>query len=116
MNINKLQNLNKFYNRAEQPSEGENSTRASQHSSAQDSGDKVSIDEYEFRNNDLLIAKHELGKLKKVSSSRVNELKTKITEFQEAKTNPDKQIQETEMGKKINNPAVWQNIAHKILQ
>lgn len=116
MDINKLNNISgNNVNKTNETSKGKESQRTSSKSSDTPT-DKVSLDDYQFRNNDQLFAKLELEKLNESSSKQFKEMKAQVSEYMEASQNPDTSIQQTEMGQKINDPSVWGNIANKILQ
>lgn len=117
MDINKLNNISgNNVNKTNETSKGEASQKVSSKSSADTPTDKVSLDDYQFRNNDQLFAKLELEKLNESSSQQFKEMKAQVSEYLEASQNPDADPQQTTMGQKINNPSVWGDIASKILQ
>ena len=117
MDINKLNNINnKNVNKTNGTSEGGASQKASSKSSINTTEDKVSIDDYKFRNNDKLFAEIELEKLNESSSRQFKEMKSQVSEFLKASEQSPEAAQETEMGQKINDPEVWGDIANKILQ
>lgn len=118
MDINKLNNnINGRINKTEESSKGQKTTDASSEKSAVDSNvDNVSINDYKFLKNDREFAKLEMEKVNDASSKRLLEFKSKISEYQEAKNISDEAARETEIGRKINDSAVWEDIAKKILQ
>ena len=116
MDINKLNHVSgNNVNKTNETSKGEGSQKASK-SAADTPTDKVSLGDYQFRNNDQLFAKLELEKLNESSSNQFKEMKGQVSEYLKASENPDANAQQTEMGQKINDPAVWGDIANKILQ
>lgn len=116
MDINKLNNVDKNnLNKTNEASKGQRSADASSSKSADSPADKVSISDYQFRNNDQLFAKLELEKLNNSASGELKEVKAQISEFNKAAEASDQKTEETEIGKKINDPAVWEDIAYKIL-
>lgn len=116
MDINKLNNINNSnLKKTDGASKGQKSEDTSSSKTADSTADKVSISDYQFRNNDQLFAKLELEKLNNSASDQLKEMKARISEFNQAAEAPDKTARETEIGQKINDPAVWEDIAHKIL-
>ncbi|SHG04817.1 hypothetical protein SAMN05443144_11799 [Fodinibius roseus] len=119
MDINKIENRvsGTNLNKTDAASEGKESAGSTKDSSAPDTPvDKVSISDYPFRNNDELFAKLELEKLNESSSGRVQEVKAALNEYMSASEVSSEAAGETELGQKINDPSVWGEIAHKILQ
>ncbi len=117
MDINKLNNINsKNLNKTNEASEGAASEKTSSKSAADTPKDKVSLGDYQFRNNDQLFAKIELEKLNDSSSQQFKEMKAQVSEFLEASEDSPEAAQQTEMGQKIDDPSVWGDIAQKILQ
>lgn len=113
MDINKLNSIsNNNINKADKTDKGEYARDTSK-SSADLPTDKVLLDDYQFRNNDQLFAKLELEKLNDNSSDQLQQMKQQVSEFLEAS---EESVQETKMGGKVNDPAIWENIAYKILQ
>lgn len=118
MNINKTENnSNNKFRRTEHSSKGERSSHLSSHKSSSDQpSDKVSLKDYTFRDDERLFAKLQLDKLNESSSKRLGKLKAKVNEYQEALRSSSQDADKTELGEKINNPDVWQDIANKILR
>ncbi len=80
------------------------------------SQDKVSLDGYSFRKNELLFAKTEYEKQTQASFEKMNVLKAKLAEYDTAKSESSEKAAETEIGQKLNDPAVWTGIARKMLE
>lgn len=117
MDINKLNNIsNNNVNKTNDASKGASSQKTTSTSSADTPTDKVSLGDYKFRNNDQLFAKLELEKLNESSSQQFKEMKAQVSEYLQASQDPNTNTQNTEMGQKLNDPSVWSDIAHKILQ
>jgi len=116
MDISKLNSINgNNINKTNETSEGSASGKTSK-SSADTPKDKVSLGDYQFRNNDQLFAKLELEKLNESSSQQFKEMKAQVSEFLNASEHSAEAAQETELGQKINDPAIWEDIATKILK
>jgi len=118
MDIKKTENnpSNKF-RKTEHSSKGERSSHlASNKSSSNPLSDRVSISDYTFRDDEHLFAKLQLDKLNESSSKCLGKLKAKVNKYQETLHSSSKEASETELGRKINNPDVWEDIANKILR
>ena len=114
MDIDKLNNIgSNNINKSNKRSKGSESKPATSNNTPTD---KTTLGDYQFRNNDQLFAKLELEKLEESSSNKFKEIKSQVAEYLEASDNPSADASETEMGQKINDPSVWGDIAHKILQ
>lgn len=114
MDINKLSSVNN--NNVNRTSEGSSSSKKTSKATDAQPTDKITLGDYQFRNNDQLFAKLELEKLNEYSSKRLQEIQTQVKAFQQAAEVSPEAAEQTEMGQKINNPSVWEDIAHKILQ
>lgn len=77
--------------------------------------DKVSLKSTDLNKNEKQSARLELEKLHRSSFERINDYRNKLAEFEKAGNSSPESLQETEIGKKINDPAVWSEIADKIL-
>ncbi len=77
--------------------------------------DKVTLDGYQFKKNELLFAKTELDKQSSIAFDNVRAVKAQLNEFEQAKAESPEKAASTEMGQKLNDPAVWESIAQKIL-
>ena len=119
MDINKIENRvsGNSFNKTDAASKGNESAETTGSSSTTDSPiDKVSISDYPFRNNDQLFAKLELEKLNESSSGQLQEIKAKLKEYKEASKVSPEAANETELGQKVNDPSVWEDISNKILR
>jgi hypothetical protein len=76
--------------------------------------DKVSLGRYSGKKNEELFARVELEKLNQSSFDKLRTMKAKIAEYEEAKKSSPESAAETEIGKMLNNPGVWKEIADKI--
>ena len=77
--------------------------------------DRVSIGSFSSSKSEELFAKIELEKLNQTSFEELKTMKSKISEYQAAKEVSDQAASETEIGKLLNNPDVWGEIASKII-
>ena len=80
------------------------------------SQDKVSLNGYSFRQNELLFARTEYEKQTQASFGKMNALKAKLAEYHTARSESAEKAVETEIGQKLNDPAVWSGIARKMLE
>jgi hypothetical protein len=65
--------------------------------------------------SDERFAKKEIEKLTESSSDKLNDMKAKISEYQAAKLISDEKANNTEIGRMLNDPHVWNVIARKIM-
>ncbi len=75
----------------------------------------MSLENFSSRKNEQLFAKIELEKLNQSSFNRLKDYKAKISEYERAKNESPEAAKNTEIGKMINDPEVWGNIARNIL-
>jgi len=77
--------------------------------------DKVSLGNYSANKGEELFAKIEMEKLNQSSFDKLKTMKANISEYQAAKEISPEAANETEIGKLLNNPDVWGEIADKII-
>lgn len=117
MDINKIgSHLSSHLSEAKSTDPGEKSSVASAANKADSVfSDRVSLKQESKLNNERIFAKIELAKLEESSFEKLKAMKSKINEFEAAsKESPDAAAQ-TDIGKMINDPAVFEEIAKKIL-
>lgn len=116
MDINKVpKNLPTQINEA-RPADSNKKAGAVSHAKNQaDFSDKVSIDQSRMSKNEVLFAKIELAKLNDSSFEKLKSMKADLTEYENAKEISDEKAAETKIGKMLNNPNVWDEIARKML-
>lgn len=77
--------------------------------------DKVSVSSsFKSKKSEELFAKIELEKFKRGSFDRLKDMKAKLTEYEAAKAKSPEEAKETAIGKMLDNPDVWEEIAQKI--
>lgn len=77
--------------------------------------DKVSVNSrFKSKKSEELFAKIELEKLKSNSFDRLKDMKEKLSEYEAAKANSPEEAKETAIGKMLDDPEVWDQIAQKI--
>lgn len=117
MDINKLTNhTNGQIDGTHAAGSSSKTVDASSYNTKEDISDKVSLNKYGFRNNEELYGKVELEKLNQQSFGRLKEMKAKLTEYENAKNISEEAVQKTEIGKMLNDPEVWSDIAQKMLK
>ncbi|REL38647.1 hypothetical protein DYD21_01475 [Rhodohalobacter sp. SW132] len=89
--------------------------KTSANESANNVSDKVTFGSYHTSKSEELFARIELEKLNQSSFDKLKTMKSKISEYQAAKEVSDNAANETEIGKLLNNPEVWGEIADKII-
>ncbi|KPP96503.1 MAG: hypothetical protein HLUCCA01_11410 [Bacteroidetes bacterium HLUCCA01] len=87
---------------------------AAQSNKAAEVSDKVSIDSSRVR-NEAEFAKTELDKLSRGSFDKVRAMKAELTEYENAMKSSPEDAAKTTLGAKLNDPAVWENIADAML-
>lgn len=76
--------------------------------------DKVSLEQYTFRDNEELFAKSELNKFNQSSFEKLKVIQARLSEYAAAKQESDQAAERTELGKMLNNPSVWEKIAQRM--
>lgn len=114
MDINKIENHGKF-SKTDAASKGKKPASTNGTASPADT-DRVTLSDYGFKSSEKLFAKIELEKLNISSSKHLKELKAELTEFKNASKISSEEANKTEMGQKINDPSVWEDIANKMLK
>lgn len=117
MDINKISShLSNQLSEAKSTDPGEKSSVASAANKADSIfSDKVSLKEESKLKNERIFAKIELAKLDVSSFEKLKAMKSKITEFEAAKNESPESAAKTDIGKMINDPTVFEEIAKKIL-
>ncbi|WP_138430763.1 hypothetical protein [Fodinibius saliphilus] len=117
MDINKLNSsASNSFNKTEETSKGQKQPGVPSSKQSPNTADKVSISDYKFRKNDQLFAQLELEKLDNASSGKLVELNKQVSEYKKAKEVSPEAAQNTEIGQKLNDPNVWEDIAQKMLK
>lgn len=83
---------------------------------SKDISDKVSLSGKGIQADDREFARIELEKAKAASFARLKEYKAKIKEYDEARQISKEAAQQTELGKMLNDPAVWEKIAENMFR
>jgi len=117
MDINKLNNNSKSsINKSKSTAKSASSKRNKSADTSRSSGDKVSIKNFTFKNNDELFAKLELEKLNNASSERYKQIKSQVSDYKKASEKSSQAASDTEMGEKVNDSEVWEEIANRIIR
>lgn len=116
MEINKLTtHLNNQVNGAKSEAASEASKASKVEKSSGEHSDKVSISNNSTSKSEELFAKIEMEKLNQTSFDKLKGMKAKLQEYEAAKGVSDEAAKETEIGKMINDPEVWGQIAQNII-
>jgi hypothetical protein len=117
MEINKLTNhIQGQVNGANNGTDGvQQTSRVNSTDKSTNSQDQVSINSFGAKKNDELFAKIELEKLNQTSFGKLKDMKAKIQAFEAAKNESPEAAAQTEIGKMLNDPGVWDKIAQNIV-
>lgn len=117
MDINNISNLIKNHiNESKAAASNEKSDVASAGSEKDSITDKVSIDSQRTAKNDEQFARIELEKLSQSSFDKLKSIKAKLVEYENAKAASPEKAADSEIGKLLNDPEVWGDIANKIIE
>jgi len=78
--------------------------------------DKVSLENYSVNKSEKEFAKVELKKLNQTSFDRLKNYKAKLSEYNQAGNISTEAAKKTEIGKLINDPDTWNEIARQIIE
>lgn len=117
MEINKLTNhINGQLNNSNAVDGSERAAKAGAVDKSKDTSDKVSLSNpTQAKKSEELFAKIELEKLNQSSFDKLKSYKVKLQEYEAAKGQSDEAAANTEIGKMLNSPDVWGEIAQNIL-
>ncbi|MEX0944422.1 MAG: hypothetical protein WD513_01315 [Balneolaceae bacterium] len=116
MDINNISNLIKNHiNESKSAGSSEKSDAVSPKKDNDSISDKVSIDRQNSMKSEEHFAKIELNKLNQTSFEKLKLMKAKLVEYENAKADSPDKAAKTELGKLLDNPDVWGDIANKIL-
>lgn len=77
--------------------------------------DKVTIESQRSAKSEEQFARIELDKLNQSSFEKLKSIKAGLVEYEKAKATSPDAAANTEIGKLLNNPEVWGDIANKVL-
>lgn len=116
MEINKLNNqINGRIEGSKASEQGQKASGVSPVRKNEDIADKVSLSGGSAKKSDELFARIELEKINQASFSKLQDYKEKLKAYEEAKAKSPEAAAQTEIGKKLNDPQVWSDIAQKML-
>jgi hypothetical protein len=78
--------------------------------------DKVSISNSGVKNSDELFASIELDKANSAAFTKLKEYKARINEYDAARQISPEAARETELGKMLNDPAIWEKMAENMFR
>lgn len=120
MEINKLSN--QLNNRLQESGRAEPDSATGKTGSARRStddsspvDDRVSVRQLDESASDQELARTELDKMHRERFEKLQELKAKLQEFQEAKKEVVERILETELGQKVEDPSIMEQIAQQMM-
>lgn len=117
MDINKISShLSNQLSEAKSTDPGEKSSVASAANKADSVfSDRVSLKQESKLNNERIFAKIELAKLEESSFEKLKAMKSKINEYDAVSQKSSEEAAQTDIGKMINDPAVFEEIAKRML-
>lgn len=116
MDINKLNNqINGRIEGSKASEQGQKASGISPVRKNEEISDKVSLSGGSAKKGDELFARIELEKINQSSFGKLQDYKEKLKAYEEAKAQSPEAAAQTEIGKKLNDPQVWQDIAQKML-
>ena len=78
--------------------------------------DKVSISSSSVQSSDEEFAKIELEKANSAAFTKLKEYKARIKEYDQARQVSSEAAKETELGKMLNDPTVWEKMAENMFR
>ena len=78
--------------------------------------DKVSISSEGIKSTEDQFARIELDKANSAAFTKLREYKARIQEYDEARQVSPEAARETELGKMLNDPSVWESMAEKMFR
>lgn len=116
MEINKLQNhITGPVDNTGNTEQSREAARVNEVDKSADFSDKVSIENHSSRKSERLFAQIELEKLNQGSFDKLKMYKSKLEEYENAKSQSPEAASQTEVGKLLDNPDVWSKIAEGIV-
>lgn len=117
MEINRLSTqLNAQIDGSSSTDQSRAASKVSNTDTPKDAAASVSLSSNGVAKSDEQFAKIELEKANQASFSKLKDYKARINEFQAAKDVSDDAAAQTELGKMLNDPAVWQKMAENMLR
>ena len=117
MEINKLStHLNGQIDGNRAAEQNQAAARVGNNGDSKSVSDKVSLSSNGVKTSDEQFAKIELDKANSASFSKLKEYKAKIQEYDAARQVSKEAAQQTELGKMLNDPAVWEKMADNMFR
>lgn len=117
MDLNNITNsINGKVNETREAEQGRKAEGKQISESKKDISDKVTLDSYNFKKNEQLFARIELEKLNQSQFDKLKSYKAKISEYEAAVKISPEAAKETDLGKLLDNPDVWDEIANRIIE
>lgn len=116
MDINNISNLiQNHISESKSAASNEKSAAVSAGKGPEAISDKVTIDSQRSAKSEEQFARIELDKLNQSSFEKLRTIKSKLVEFENAKEASPNAAANTDIGKLLNNPEVWGDIANKLM-
>ncbi len=116
MEINKLSTQLSGQIESSKASETGTTNRIAESKEQNTTSDKVSISSSSIQNSDEQFARIELEKANSAAFSNLKEYKARIKEYDEARQISPEAAKETELGKMLNDPSVWEKMAENMFR
>lgn len=117
MEINKLSTqLNGQIDGSKAAENARSTSKADQSTDSKGLSDKVSISSNGIQSSDEQFARIELEKANSAAFSKLKEYKARIQEYDEARQISPEAAKETELGKMLNDPAIWEKMAENMFR
>ncbi len=117
MEINKLSTqLNGQIDGSKAAENARATSKADQGTDSKGLSDKVSISSNGIQSSDEQFARIELEKANSAAFSKLKEYKARIQEYDEARQISPEAAKETELGKMLNDPAIWEKMAENMFR
>ncbi len=116
MEINKLSTQLNGSIDGSKASETGRAGRVAENKESNNLSDKVSISSSSVQSSDEQFAQIELEKANSAAFTKLKEYKARINEYDQARQISPEAARETELGKMLNDPAVWEKMAENMFR
>lgn len=117
MEINKLSTqLNGQIEGSKAAENARSASKAQGNNDADNLSDKVSLSSKGIQSSEEQFARIELEKANSAAFTKLKEYKARIQEYDEARQISPEAAKETELGKMLNDPAVWEKMAENMFR
>ena len=116
MEINKLSTQLNGAVDSSKAADSQAAARANRVAKSDTAGDKVSLSKNGINTSENEFAKIELEKANTAAFSKLREYKARIKEYDEARTVSKEAAEQTELGRMLNDPEVWEKMAENMFR